>query len=65
MNNRPTHVSGLDFQLGWGFVVSGQCQSTLFDSMEQLGDGMFPTLLFHLVPSNQLVLLHQVVDSVH
>lgn len=61
----PTHVAGLDFQLSWASAVFGQRQSTLFDGVEQLGDGALPTLLFHPAPCNQLVLLHQVVDCVH
>lgn len=60
-----THVGGFDLQLGWSFVVVGKRQRALFDSVEQLGDGVFPTFLFHSVPGHQLILLHQVVHGVH
>ena len=60
-----THLSGFDFELSWSFVVVGQYQSTFLDGVQQLGDGMFPTLFFHSAPRNQLILLHQVVNRFH
>lgn len=60
-----THVGCFDLQLGWSSVVVGKRQRALFNSVQQLGDGMFPTLLFHSVPGHQLILLHQVVYGVH
>lgn len=32
-NNYLTHFSGFDFELSWGFVVAGQCQSTFFNGV--------------------------------
>lgn len=60
-----THVGRFDLQLGWSFVVVGKRQRALLDGVQQLGDRSFPTLLFHSLPGRQLILLHQVVCSVH
>ena len=60
-----THFAGFDLQLGGSFGAARQSQGTLLHRVQELGDGVIPLLRFHPAPGHQLILLHQVVHSVH